>query len=141
MIDRSISYWFYFWRTLDGRPKYLKLTLGAYLECCFLLCKACSAFSLFFFFFFGLFLGLPLGHMEVPRLEVKSQPQLPVQATATVSQDLSHVCDLHHHSHQCRNLNSLRKVRDQTHVLMDISQVSKLLSHDRNSSSHSISFN
>ena len=39
----------------------------------------------FFFFFFGLFLGLPLGHMEVPRLEVKSQPQLPVQATATVS--------------------------------------------------------
>ena len=34
-------------------------------------------------------------HMEVPRLGVKSELQLPVYATDTAMQDLSHVCDLH----------------------------------------------
>ena len=34
--------------------------------------------------------------MEVPRLGVESELQLPVTATATAMQDLSHVGDLHH---------------------------------------------
>ena len=33
------------------------------------------------------------------------------------------VCNLHHSSWQCRILNPLSKARDQTYILMDISQV------------------
>ena len=33
--------------------------------------------------------------MEVPRLGVKSELQLLVYITATATQDLSHICDLH----------------------------------------------
>ena len=33
--------------------------------------------------------------MEVPRLEVKSELQLPAYAIATATQDPSHICDLH----------------------------------------------
>ena len=36
--------------------------------------------------------------MEIPRLGVEQELQLPVYATATATQDLSHVCDLHHSS-------------------------------------------
>ena len=38
---------------------------------------------------------LLLWHMEVPGLGVKSEIQLPAYATATVSRDWSHICDLH----------------------------------------------
>ena len=44
------------------------------------------------FSFFVLFLGLHLQHMEVPRLGVESELQLP--ATATATPDPSHVCTL-----------------------------------------------
>ena len=53
--------------------------------------------------------------MEVPRLGVKSELQLPAQttatatATATSTPDPSHICDLHHSSWQCRILNPLAK--------------------------------
>ena len=70
------------------------------------------------------FLGLHLWHMEVPRLGVKSELQLPAYTTATAMQDLSHVCDLHHSTRQCQIPNSLIDARDQTHLLMDASQVS-----------------
>ena len=40
-------------------------------------------------------------HMEVPRLGVKSELQLPAYTTATVTPDLSHICELHHSSLQC----------------------------------------
>ena len=33
--------------------------------------------------------------MEIPRLGVRSEPQLLAYATVTAMQDLSHVCDLH----------------------------------------------
>ena len=56
--------------------------------------------------------------MEVPRLGVKSEIQLPAYATATASQDPSPVCDLHHGSWQCRILNPLSKTRDRTRNLM-----------------------
>ena len=61
--------------------------------------------------------------MEVPRLGIESELQLPAYTTATATQYLSHVCDLHHSSQQCQILNPLSKARDQTRVLMDTSRV------------------
>ena len=40
-----------------------------------------------FFFFFFVFLGLYLQHMEVPRLGVESELQLPVYTIATGTSD------------------------------------------------------
>ena len=39
------------------------------------------------------------------------------------TQDLSHLCNLHHSSRQCWILNPLREARDQTHNLMFPSQI------------------
>ena len=64
------------------------------------------------------FLGLYLQHMEVPRLGVKSEPQLLAYATATATPDPSHVCDLHHRSGQRQILNRLSEARDRTRNLM-----------------------
>ena len=49
-----------------------------------------------FFFFF--FLELLLWNMEVPRLGVKVELQLLAYATATATEDPSHICGLHHSS-------------------------------------------
>ena len=68
--------------------------------------------------------------MEVLRLGVQSELQLLAPTTATVSQELSPVCDLHHSSWQCRILNPLSKAKDQTCVLLDTSQVCSPLRHD-----------
>ena len=57
--------------------------------------------------------------MEVPRLGVELELQLLAYAMAT--EDLSHVCDLHHSSQQCQILNTLNKARDGTCVLKDTS--------------------
>ena len=67
-------------------------------------------------FFFLVFLGLHPRHMEVPRLGVQSELQLPAYTTATATPDLSRVCDLHHSSWQCRILNPLNEARDRTHT-------------------------
>ena len=80
-----------------------------------------------------MFLGPYLQHMEVPRLVVKSELQLPAYATATAMQNPSHVCDLYHSSQQHRIFNPLGEARDQTHVLMDTSRIRYLWSHDGNS--------
>ena len=56
--------------------------------------------------------GLHLQHMEVPRLGVELELQLLTYTTATVMPDLSHVCDLHLSSWECRILNPLSKARD-----------------------------
>ena len=74
--------------------------------------------SLFFFFWF---LGLHLRHMEVPRLGIESELQLPASTTATP--DPSSVCSLHHSSQQRWILNPLSEARDRTHILMDTSRV------------------
>ena len=79
------------------------------------------------------FLGLHMWHMEVPRLGVKSELQLPAYTTATATWDPSHVFDLHHSSWQCQILSPLSKARDTTCILMDIKSDSFPLSHGRNS--------
>ena len=61
----------------------------------------------FFFFFFG-FLRQYLWRMEVPRLGIPSELQLPAYATATATGDPSQVYSLHHSSRQCQILNPLR---------------------------------
>ena len=73
--------------------------------------------------------------MEVPSLGVKTGVQLLAYATATVTQDPSHICDLHHSSRQCQTLNPPSEARDGTCILMDTSQILNLPSHNRNSKS------
>ena len=67
---------------------------------------------LFLFLFF--FLGPHLQHMEVPRLRVESELQLPAYTPATATPDPSSVCDLHHSSWKPWILNPLSKARDHT---------------------------
>ena len=77
-----------------------------------LLLKAPGDYSFFFFFFS--FQGRTWQHMEVPRLGVKSEPQLPAYttATATAMPGLSLICDLHHSSEQRWVLSPLSEARD-----------------------------
>ena len=79
--------------------------------------------STVFFFFAFVFLGLLPRHMELPRLRVELDLQSPAYTTATATQDLSCVCNLHHSSWQCRILNPLSKARDPTRNLMVPSQI------------------
>ena len=63
--------------------------------------------------------GLYLRHMEVARLGLELELQLP----ATATQDPSRICNLHHSSRQSRILNPLSGARDQTLIFMDCSRV------------------
>ena len=56
--------------------------------------------------------------MEVPRLRIKLELQLPAYATATAMRDPGCICDLCHSSQQRRILNPLSKTRDRTCKLM-----------------------
>ena len=55
--------------------------------------------------------------MEVPRIGVKLELQLPAYVTASAIEDPSHMCDLRHSSQQHQILNPLSEDRDQTHIL------------------------
>ena len=57
--------------------------------------------------------------MEIPRLRIKLELQLPAYTTATAKPDPSHICKLYHSSQQHRILNQLSKARDQTCILTD----------------------
>ena len=92
-----------------------------------------QGFFLPLFLFFSFFKGLHPWHMEVSRLGVESELQLSAYATATETQDPSHVCNLHHSSRQGRITDPLSQARDRTHILMDTSQIRNPLSHDRDS--------
>ena len=48
------------------------------------------------FIYLFCFLGPHLQHMEVPRAGVKSELKLLAYTSATATQDLSRICDLHH---------------------------------------------
>ena len=61
-------------------------------------------------------------YVEVPRLGVKLELQLPACTTATAMQDLRRICDLHHTSRQCQILNPLSRARKRIQVFMDTSQ-------------------
>ena len=68
-----------------------------------------TSLSIAIFFFF---LGPRLWHMEVPRLGIELELQLPAYTTATALWDQSHVFDLYHSSRQCQILSPLSKARD-----------------------------
>ena len=51
-------------------------------------------------------------HMEVPRLGVEWELQLPAYATATATWDLSCIYDLYHSSLQCWIPNPMSEARD-----------------------------
>ena len=50
--------------------------------------------------------------MEVPRLGVKSELQLPIYTTAIAMPGQNYICDLHHSSLQSQLLNPLREAED-----------------------------
>ena len=84
-----------------------------------------------FFFFFS---GPHLWHMKVPKEAAKSELQLPGYTTGTEKQDLSCICNLPHNLWQRQILNPPSEARDQTHILLDTSQILNPLSHhNRNS--------
>ena len=74
----------------------------------------CFSYYFSFIYVFICFLEPHLQHMEVPRLGVKSELQLPAYTTATAMQDPSRICDLHHSSRHYWILNPLNEARDQT---------------------------
>ena len=61
--------------------------------------------------------------MEVPRLALESELQLPAYITATATQDLSLIWDLDHSSQKCQIFNPLREAGNQTYILMNPSGV------------------
>ena len=75
-------------------------------------------YFLFFIFICWSFLGLRLWHMEIPRLGIYSELQVPAYTTAHETRDLSCVCDLHHSSQQRLILHPWSKARDHTLILM-----------------------
>ena len=56
----------------------------------------CTTKEVFLVFFFFCFLGLHPRDMEVPRLGVESEVQLPTYNRATATPGLSHVCNPYH---------------------------------------------
>ena len=57
--------------------------------------------------------------MEVPRLGVQLELQLPAYDTGIATPDASRICDLGHSLLQHQILNPLSEARDQTCILMD----------------------
>ena len=105
----------------------------AYSELCNHLQCNCMHVCMFVFIYLFCFLGSHLWHMEVPRLGVESELQLPAYSTDTKTWDPSCVCHLHHSSKQPRIRNPRCDNKDQTHILMDMRQVCNQLSHNGNS--------
>ena len=86
---------------------------GGHIELFLLVLKVSLAQNNLFCFF----LEPHLQHMEVPKLEVKSELQAYTTATATLGP--SHICDLRHNLWQRQILNPLSQAGDQTHILTD----------------------
>ena len=80
-------------------------------------------FIYLYLFLFFCFLGTHPQHMEVPRLGIELELQLPAYTTAIAMQDLSCFFDLHHSPRQCWILNTLSEARDPTCNLVVPSQI------------------
>ena len=65
-----------------------------------------------FFWGGGGSLGPHLPYMEVPRLGVELELELPAYTTATAMRDPSCICNLHHSSWQCHNSSPPSEARD-----------------------------
>ena len=78
-------------------------------------------------------LGLHWRHMEVPRLGVKLELQLPAYTTATAMPDPSHICNLHRSSWQPQILNPLSEATNWILIFMNTNWALNLLSCNRNS--------
>jgi len=90
--------------------------------------------STFVFIYLFSFFGPHPEHMGVPRLGVQSELQLPAYATAiATTQDLSHICNLHHSSWQCQILNHWARPGIEPTTSWLLSDLF-LLSHNGNSS-------
>jgi len=131
------------WTLLNYKLKILRQAFDIFLDNYFHLEWFISWFGFYFMkfkfylhFSLFLFLGLHLQHMEVPRLGVKSELQLPAYATATAMPDPSCICNLGHRLQQHRILNPLSKAGDWTHILTDDDQALHLLSDNGNSSTY-----
>ena len=79
-------------------------------------------YFLYILIFFSPFLVLHLQHMEVPRLGIKLELQLPAYTKATATWDLSQVCNLHHSAQRHGIPDPLSKAKDQTWILMGASR-------------------
>ena len=88
-----------------------------------------------FIFIFFVFLPFLPWHMEVPRLGVQSELELPAYttATATAMPDPNRICNLCHSSPQYQILNPQTDARDLIHILMGTGWVCNPLSHNKNS--------
>ena len=91
-----------------------------------LLTLRCSPLNYIFIFFWGeifsaSFRAVPVAYRS-SRLGVESELQLPAYATATATQDLSHIHNLHCSMWQHWILNPLSEAQDITRILMDTSQ-------------------
>ena len=60
--------------------------------------------------------------MEVPRLGVELELQVPAYTTPTAKEDPSRILDLYHSSWKRWILNSPSEASDRTHILMDSRQ-------------------
>ena len=78
--------------------------------------------TIFFFFF----LGPPPRHMDIPRLGVILELQLPACTTTTATLDPSDTFGLHHSLQQCQVLNPLSHNKNSKHIF--ISNFSLVLS-------------
>ena len=78
----------------------------------FLALSSNEGHRIFFCFVLFCFLGLHLWHMEIPRLGVELELQLPDYAMAIAMQNLSRICDLHCSSGQCQILKALSGAKD-----------------------------
>ena len=78
--------------------------------------------------------------MEVPRLGVGSELQLPAYATGVAAPDPSLICCLNHSLRQCQIPNPPSQAGDGTCILMDTSQILNQLSHDGKSYAISINY-
>ena len=80
--------------------------------------------------------------MQVSRLGIELELQLPAYTTATATWDPSRVCNLHHSSKQHWILNPLSGARDGTRILIDTSQVHHMTgnSYDRILDSNSLPY-